>query len=594
MTPAEASAVTARCLNDLDEAWLPVIPAIAWSRIPTIALAQAEADLLGDLSSTQIAATTAAQWTALPARRIRRVALQDVSAIDLNLLPPATLRALRRRQIKSLGDEQLRTLKDERAWTFRNEQMLAMSPHQLRMLASQRSDKAKARLKEMEDSQLRAVIALEPGVRLIGDAYAQLQEAATANEGAAESTAAFGVGIDVQEPLWSTRVSIRGGTRERTLDGTTDQGRDAFGLSLLNPQGQKVYVGATSRITFIAGSKTFLGGKTDLHIASTRWKLSDAQGDEKLATTFSGNAGLEGWLPFAQGGNYADLRLFLGLTAHSVGLADKDFRRRALDTARVAFFGPMVGISLRINAIEVHADLRWLQKSVDGLSGTSLITYISFAPGARLASFCHSMSCAVGDKPGAQDLQGADLRESVRNGDTMTGYALDGADLTDAKLIGTNLMLASLKRATLAKADLHGADLRRSDATGASFEGAELGRAKFDSATLERAILSGVKGSEVSLRDARLMGAKLIKADLSNANLSGAKLTAAGGVVVDLKDAILVNANLAGADLTGANLAGADLTGADLSGAELSGVQVDANTKAPTKLDNARNKPAAW
>jgi len=339
--------VDSKCLNGLSSDAIKAIAPEVWSALPAYLFIDLDWRSLRSLDNVQLAAMTKAQWQAVPRPRVRRLKFGQIEAIDLNKLPEQTLRTLTRWQVKHLTDEQLRTLKDDKAWSFDNEQLLAMSPHQLRMLGSERGEKAKEKLKELEDSQLRAMIALDPGVRLIGDAYAQLQEAAAASGESAEKTASFGVGLDIQEPLWSARLTIRGGSRERLIDGTTKADgtpgvRDGFGLALLNPQGQAVYLGALGRFTLRAGSKVIIAAKADLHVANTRWKVMLAPSGErdKVATTFSSSLGPEFWLPFAQGSNYTDVRLFVGLTTHAVGLKDEELREEALGTRRTASLVP--------------------------------------------------------------------------------------------------------------------------------------------------------------------------------------------------------------------------------------------------------------
>jgi hypothetical protein len=107
---------------------------------------------------------------------------------------------------------------------------------------------------------------------------------------------------------------------------------------------------------------------------------------------------------------------------------------------------------------------------------------------------------------------------------------LDGINLEDIDLTGSNLRDSSFKRA-----DFTGATLAKSNAT----------RAKFVSA---------------SLKNANLDEADFTNADLTYADMSGASLRGAS-----LRSAKLFRANLRSADLTGAILDGVDLLHADLS-----------------------------
>ncbi len=167
------------------------------------------------------------------------------------------------------------------------------------------------------------------------------------------------------------------------------------------------------------------------------------------------------------------------------------------------------------------------------------------------------------------DFSGADLRE---------------ADLTEADLTGVFLAGANLSGADLSRADLVNVDLTGADLSAAVLDGASLLNAVYDQDTawphdfdsthskaagpkadLSKANLSGIELSGVNLREAIL-----IEADLSHANLGEA----------DLRKANLSHANLSNADLRKANLSTAILNDTDLRGAVY-----DDTTKWPAAID---------
>ncbi len=171
-------------------------------------------------------------------------------------------------------------------------------------------------------------------------------------------------------------------------------------------------------------------------------------------------------------------------------------------------------------------------------------------------------------------LDGADLSNKV-----LTGTNLYGADLRNA-----NLTKTFLRKANLIKCDLRNADLSRAELSGATLVGANL-----TGANLYRCNLSGVDLSGAQIRDADLIGAhlqdaNLAGADISNtklskARLTGANLTRAKFIHSDLKNAILVRCNLRGTDFTDADLTEADFTRADfvevnLTRAKLNGSRI--------------------
>ena len=128
----------------------------------------------------------------------------------------------------------------------------------------------------------------------------------------------------------------------------------------------------------------------------------------------------------------------------------------------------------------------------------------------------------------------------------LAGEAMEGIDLSRAKLSKTHLM---------------GAHLRFANLTGADLSEANLSGAFLISANLFRARLS----------KANLSGAFLVNANLSGASLYGA----------DLTEAMLWKANLSEANLSGADLQWADLTDAKVTPEQLTQAILDENTIMP-------------
>ncbi|MDJ0686124.1 MAG: pentapeptide repeat-containing protein [Alphaproteobacteria bacterium] len=85
---------------------------------------------------------------------------------------------------------------------------------------------------------------------------------------------------------------------------------------------------------------------------------------------------------------------------------------------------------------------------------------------------------------------------------------------------------------------------------------------------LRRALLQQADLSRLHLARVDANGATLTGTDLFNTDLTGAHVTTTNLTRANLTDAILIAADLTNADLTEANLRGADLTRADLTGAQ--------------------------
>jgi hypothetical protein len=103
---------------------------------------------------------------------------------------------------------------------------------------------------------------------------------------------------------------------------------------------------------------------------------------------------------------------------------------------------------------------------------------------------------------------------------------------------------------------------------------------------LRGAILKQADLRDAHLEGAFLWGAHLERANLRDAHLDGAYLTRTHLEGADLKDAHLEQADLWGAHLEGANLRGAHLEGADLRGAHLEGIDLSGAHLEGAILDN--------
>jgi uncharacterized protein YjbI with pentapeptide repeats len=173
---------------------------------------------------------------------------------------------------------------------------------------------------------------------------------------------------------------------------------------------------------------------------------------------------------------------------------------------------------------------------------------------------------AAAGKPGGlkgreKDLSGAQLAGADLSGLDLSGVILRGADLSNARLVKTNLKGAQLSRAKLSGADLTGAMLEKADLTRT-----KLLETKFGGANLLLADLSEAVGTQ-----AQFSGAQALKALFCGANLEGAVFEKALLVGADFSRAILKGAKLSGAILAKAAFSGAKAEGAQFKEADLSG-----------------------
>ncbi len=169
------------------------------------------------------------------------------------------------------------------------------------------------------------------------------------------------------------------------------------------------------------------------------------------------------------------------------------------------------------------------------------------------------------------NLAGADLTGAVLRGSDLCGATLDHADLTnadlsDAKLIGADLSGVISTINPFLFHDRSGAQVAESSAI------------RSDPAPPTGANLSHAKLYGTDLTDARLASAGLGAADLPQATLRDADLREADLTYADLRDADLRGADLRDANFRGADLTNADLTEVVFTTADLdkrSGVHFD-------------------
>lgn len=142
---------------------------------------------------------------------------------------------------------------------------------------------------------------------------------------------------------------------------------------------------------------------------------------------------------------------------------------------------------------------------------------------------------------------------TVTDQDLVSGRGRVRLDEPSISLRGRDLRYARLDRADLNRVDLTGADLE-----GASFVGADLSNARLQCADVSELILTEDR-QLARCTDAR--GANFTRAKLAGARMAG----------VDLREALLEEANLEGVELPYALLSGTNFSGAHLEKADLTG-----------------------
>ena len=119
------------------------------------------------------------------------------------------------------------------------------------------------------------------------------------------------------------------------------------------------------------------------------------------------------------------------------------------------------------------------------------------------------------------ELEKLKLEQQVRQGNSLVGIILDGADLQRAMLREVNFEKASLKKVNFHRADLQRANLQRANLAGADLWASFLDGANLQKTNLENTLLDKACLRSADLRGANLKAASLEKADLKDAKIQG-------------------------------------------------------------------------
>lgn len=217
-----------------------------------------------------------------------------------------------------------------------------------------------------------------------------------------------------------------------------------------------------------------------------------------------------------------------------------------------------------------------------------------------IAWITSNASALPGYTASTDDRNALDLRESILDFEDLEGIQLPTADLEGAFVQFANLRGAFLGDVRLIHADLEETNLENADLYRAVLDGSFFGRASLRRASLLDAQGVNVLMAGVDLREAMVIQAELVNVVMRKAHLSGAKFDGSnldGGDFqeADFKHASLRRAQLHDANCTKADFSGADLSFADLAGSNLENAIFDVHTNfSKTNLQDTRLRGVQW
>jgi hypothetical protein len=370
-------------------------------------------DVVGGLSAAKLAdflpeqiAGLAHSGRRLTAKQLHGFSQEQVQSLDVSRLQPSVLAKV------SASPRWMKKLKPDQIRGMNSEQIASLNTKGLHDFSVSQFEALDAHLREATgttpmERTIQERAAIDPGIRLIGDAEAQLVKAADAND----ASTSFGGGIEAEQTNWYSKLVIRRGSNPDTLEGT-----EQFGLSLLNPAAQRFYFGFGARhFKEVKHRHGWQWGEAfQFDTGMTEWRIRDAR-DRKppidstwtatsRAVAFALRAGAASRYLLADKGNTVEVNVVLPIGIRWVSLgADADqrvadalakgaqfasgsFKRIALGVRHPVFLSFDPAVELRINSVVLQFTLPMVTGSVAGLSKVSFDPSIRLRAGAKIAS----------------------------------------------------------------------------------------------------------------------------------------------------------------------------------------------------------------
>lgn len=332
--------------------------------------------------------------------------LSSISAEDLASLSPDYVRFMSIKKVADITPAAFAQMTKEQLKKLTKSQVARLSEGQLDSL----SDVKRAVVPSTRYLRLRH--AMKPGLRLMGDGYAQLEKTGAAGSG-------FGIGLEFvyfskkTKSIWLSSVVVRKGSEAETISGSRE-----FGDFLLSPGDSNLYTGID--VAMLTGGGFFQGWyfsdctsnpeqlycqgilmsgvRMVTQLSQAEWALDESGGVTPVARVTMLDVALgPTWnVVLAQGDNHAAISLMVGPNVRYVSYdvfedqanPESDFANRATNGGtNTTHVGVDARLELRINNVVVGVRASVMPKNIIGFSGLQFVPSITLRTGAQLIDF---------------------------------------------------------------------------------------------------------------------------------------------------------------------------------------------------------------
>ena len=171
-------------------------------------------------------------------------------------------------------------------------------------------------------------------------------------------------------------------------------------------------------------------------------------------------------------------------------------------------------------------------------------------------------------------LQGTNMAGAQMQGARMRGAQMQGADMQQAQMQGADMRGAQMQDANMQSAQMQGADMQQAQMQGADMWSAQMQGADMWSAQMQGADMRSAQMQGADMTDAQMQGANMTEAQMQGANMQRAQMQGANMRRAQMQGANMRSAQMQGANMRRAQMQGADMTDAQMQGASMRGAQM--------------------